>query len=323
MKKFLSILTATMLSATLTFDSFAASSKFASHISWVDNGLIHYFSIGTGANNLVFLHGLFAQKSQWIYLIREMLKEDPSITKQYTIIVPDLPGYGKSTGFSLYNYNIVSNLPNSASQVITLHKFLEKIGHAHKVNMAASSMGGLIAGYYSKTYPDEVNSLAFIGSPKGAVPYIADFTSQASFTGFNPHIPTTITQYKNKLCLLIYNCLDHIPNDQVIANKFLKQNQAQYSRMRLIYKLVNSNEHTTILNHIIPTKVPIIIFWGKQDRVFGGTQSAKYFTKQLELNHSVKLILVEHAGHLVNLAAQQTLKQIAEDYIQFLKTLHS
>ena len=101
-------------------------------------------------------------------------------------IAPDLPGYGNSKSFALNDYA----LPNQAT---LLHELMEKLG-IKSFDLAGSSMGGAIAWLYAQRYPNQVRSLAFIGSPLGVVDW-ANSVKAAIFQGINPFIPISKEQF--------------------------------------------------------------------------------------------------------------------------------
>ena len=111
----------------------------------------------------------------------------------YQAIAPDLPGYGNSKSFALNNYA----LPNQAT---LLHKLM-KLG-IKSFDLAGSSMGGAIAWLYAQRYPNQVHSLAFIGSPLGVVDWANSVT--AIFQGINPFIPITKEQFALEIGQLFF-----------------------------------------------------------------------------------------------------------------------
>ncbi len=61
----------------------------------------------------------------------------------------------------------------------------------HSFDIAGSSMGGAIASLYSQRYPQQLRSLAFIGSPLGVTDW-AKSVRNSIIEGINPFIPTTL-----------------------------------------------------------------------------------------------------------------------------------
>jgi len=128
-------------------------------------------NVGNG-RKILLLHGLFASKEQW-HTIMSRLSE-----VGYQAIAPDLPGYGNSKSFALNDYA----LPNQAT---LLHKLMKL--RIKSFDLAGSSMGGAIAWLYAQRYPNQVHSLAFIGSPLSVVDWANSVT--AIFQVLTPLFP--------------------------------------------------------------------------------------------------------------------------------------
>jgi len=104
----------------------------------IDDHNIVYLEGGKGPT-ILLLHGYTGDKDNWtrfaVYL-----------TKDYHVVIPDIPGYGESSQFmdKLYDLN---------SQMSHLHKFTQET-NLKKFHIAGNSMGGFFAGTYAVRYPD-------------------------------------------------------------------------------------------------------------------------------------------------------------------------
>src|SRR5450631_763093 len=152
----------------------------------VGNGTIVYNEVGAGPNVLL-VHGLFASKEQWNVLA--CLLADSG----YRAIAVDLPGYGKSNGFSLPDYKL-------DNEVDKLHELTLQL-KVERLDIAGNSMGGAIAALYATRYPRQVRSLAFIGSPLGIIGWNQALRN-AIYRGVNPFVPINVTQLDLELRLL-------------------------------------------------------------------------------------------------------------------------
>ena len=107
-----------------------------------------YYEGGEGPT-LVLLHGFGMDRSAW-------LKVAPQLTRNFHLVIPDLPGWGDSTRHPGDNYDIDHQAERLQGFVHTLElKHFVLIGH---------SMGGAIAGTYASEHPDNVSALALISS---------------------------------------------------------------------------------------------------------------------------------------------------------------
>ncbi len=153
------------LCCTLSYSNYINAEYLEKTIS-VDNGDIKYYQIGTG-DPVLMLHGMFANKEQWLDLVKYLIMINPNITKEFQFIIPDLAGYGGSTNYPIkvYKLDVDYSNKNSLNKVEIIHDFIEKLDIKSQINIAGNSMGGLIMTLYTMHYPKQVKSLAYIGSP--------------------------------------------------------------------------------------------------------------------------------------------------------------
>ncbi len=198
---------------------------------------------------MVLVHGLFADKEQWSGLACRLAG------KGYSVVAADLPGYGKSTGFSLDEYRLEREVEN-------LRALTETLGLT-QVDIAGNSMGGAIAALYAKAYPRQVRSLAFLGSPLGIEGW-ADGVKEAIYSGVNPFIPVSQAQFDTELGLLFVTPPPIPPAARkgIIARYIARQ--AHYTQ---VWNIVNL--YADVLLKMQLPQIPALIVWGDSDRVFG------------------------------------------------------
>jgi len=111
---------------------------------------ICYLEWGTSnPEAMVFIHGLSGNVQNWWDQFEEF-RDD------YRVVVPDLPGHGKSEKPEDFDYSV----PNFANIVIQLMDQL----NIQKAHIIGNSMGGAIAGYLAIHYPDRVERLVLSDS---------------------------------------------------------------------------------------------------------------------------------------------------------------
>ena len=109
----------------------------------IDDHNIVYLEGGKGPT-ILLLHGYTGSKDNWVMLA-------PYLTKDYHVVIPDIPGSGESSMIEKDSYNLSNQMPR-------LHKFVQAIV-LKQFHIAGNSMGGHFAGTYAVRYPDEIISV--------------------------------------------------------------------------------------------------------------------------------------------------------------------
>lgn len=270
----------------------APSCTIANQSVSLNNGTLVYNQVGTGSP-IVFLHGLFADKEQWDGIMCQLSKAG------YRAIAPDLPGYGKSTGFAIKDYAL-------ENQVELLHQWLNQLG-IKSFEIAGSSMGGTIAALYAQRYPNEVKSLAFIGSPLGVIDW-AKSVRAAIIEGINPFIPVTKEQFDLEIRLLFVNppsILDTVKTEKV--NDYINRNR-QYQQT---WDIVNLYKDVLCRQ---PPRIPTFALWGKEDKIYDvqGSDRLKGCIR------GSRVIQLPNAGHLLLI---ENTTEATSEYKRFLQAV--
>lgn len=269
----------------------ATTCEFTQGQTPVDDGSIVYNHYGQGPT-IVLLHGLFADKEQWHKLA--CLLEDSG----YSVIAPDLPGYGKSVGFPLPVYRL-------ENQVKLLHQFLGAL-NIRRYHVAGSSMGGTIAAMISRQYPREVRSLAFIGSPQGIIEWSPALQAAIS-EGINPFIPIDVAQFDLEMSLLFVTPpVLPIEVKEAAVNEYVTRN-LHYQQVWNI-----DNLYTTQLTKGRWNGKPTLVIWGQKDQIF----SVKGARKLKARIPRARVIRLPDAGHLLMM---ENSTEAVRHYLRFLR----
>ena len=103
---------------------------------------------GTG-EPLLLVHGFGGTTDNWLAIAAPL-------GTRYRLIIPDLPGFGKSSAPPDADYSI-------ESQVSRLHAFVSAVGLG-RVHLGGNSMGGAIAAAFAARYPNQVASLWLVAN---------------------------------------------------------------------------------------------------------------------------------------------------------------
>jgi pimeloyl-ACP methyl ester carboxylesterase len=213
----------------------------------IDGGTISYLEGGKG-ERVLLLHGLFAQKEQWLEVGCALA------ISGFDVIAPDLPGYGASSTYPVSIYSL-------ETQVKILHQLIASTGSG-AIHIAGSSMGGAIASLYADQYPKEIKSLAFIGAPLGIIGWSPQVKASI-FQGVNPFIPISNDQLNLEMSLLFFK-----PPmiDEAVKSQLLKEYLTNNRHYQQVWDIVNF--YGTCLDRKQTNSVRTLILWGKQDGIF-------------------------------------------------------
>jgi len=264
----------------------------ATHSVSIGTGILSYNTVGNGPA-IVLLHGLFADKEQWNSMMCRLSDAG------YRTIAPDLPGYGNSNGFTLVQYAL-------ENQVELIHELINDL-RIDTFDLAGSSMGGAIAALYTQHHPQQVRSLAFIGSPLGVIDWTRS-VREAIYQGINPFIPITKEQFDLEIGLLFVNP-PKIPGS-VKAEK-VKDYIARNRHYQQVWDIVNLYDDAMCQSPSI--QAPTLIIWGEDDKIFDVSGASRL---QCCIPNS-KMLKFPKAGHLL---LMENAEAAASTYLNFLQS---
>jgi pimeloyl-ACP methyl ester carboxylesterase len=247
---------------------------------------VHYDEFGpSGGPPVVLVHGLGGRAEDWLNLSAYLVKAG------YRVYTPDLPGYGDSEKPASFSYSI----PDEAAIVVG---YLDALG-LKQVDLGGISMGGWIVQRLAADHPDRVERLMLF-DPAGIKEAPAWNTSL-----FTPTSPDEVNQLNALLN----------PNPKPVPRYVAKDvvrlsNRNGWVIQRALQSMLSGND---ITDDILPgLKMPMLIVWGTEDRVFPLEQGEKMH----ELAPQSQLAVIPGCGHL---AAVQCTAQIGPDVVQFIE----
>ena len=246
----------------------------------VKNLTVNCKIIGSG-KPILFLHGWGSNSDRWVK-IAELLAE-----KNLMIIIPDLPGFGKSqipeSPWSLDNY--VEWLLEFSNTVPELSKDFYLLGH---------SFGGALAAKFSIKYSQRVTRLFLVAA--------ACVRKRTTLKKWLYNISKTVKIFS------------FFPYYDMVRKAFyrfvLRKSDYPYVSgiMKETYLKVISDDLSQKLNFI---KVPVVIVWGDKDESTPIDQA--YFINK-KIPHS-SLVVIPGAGHAVQLQFPELLAEKIIDNI--------
>jgi abhydrolase domain-containing protein 6 len=259
----------------------------------IDDHNIAYLEGGKGPT-ILLLHGYTADKDNWtrfaVYL-----------TKDYHVVIPDIPGYGESSKLINANYDL-------SSQMSRLHKFAQAI-NLKKFHLAGNSMGGFFSGIYAVRYPDEIISLGLFDAG-GVKSLQKSEVIKLMEKGENPLLLKDSGDWPRLMGLVFVNppSLPY-PLKKMFVQKAL-DNRSFYEKT---LKEINP-DFFSLEKNLPKIKAPTLILWGDQDRILD-ISSVPVFEKGLK-NH--KTVIIKDCGHAPMLEKPQ---ETAAHYLDFIKNI--
>ena len=239
---------------------------------------------------VILLHGFGEDSSIWKNQIE-------FLSNQFTLIVPDIPGSGKSDPLK----NEVSGIEEYAESIraVVIKENIECpviIGH---------SMGGYIALAYGEKYPEEIKGLGLFHSTafadnelkketrKKAIPFIEEHGSSAFLKTTTPGL--FFDKEKN-----------HEIIESLLANggNFKKETLAQYYKAML-----NRPDRTSVLKN---GSFPVLFIAGQHDIALPLSDSLK----QAALSEITFFHVLENSGHMGMLEEKEKANEILSGYLK-------
>ena len=209
----------------------------------VDGNKIRYLESGASKGTIVLVHGLGASAERWEFVI-------PLFNKNYTVIVPDLIGFGFS------DKPLVDYTTEFFSKF--LDGFLQKIG-LEKPNIIGSSLGGQITAHYAVNHNDSIEKLVLV-SPSGAMKHSTPALDAYVMAALYPDIEGAENAYKMMAG----------PNQEInpkIVEDFVMRMKLPNAKMAFMSTLLGLKNAENITKKLQTISIPSLIVWGDNDPV--------------------------------------------------------
>jgi len=267
---------------------------------------IEWSSIKTGKNEtLLLLHG-FSDRKENFYFASESLKEN------FDIIIPDMPGFGKSTVDDKIEYRLENYCD-------WLADFIENNG-IERFHLVGSSLGGAVAVLLATKFSDRVKSLSLVGT---AGFYMSDKKSiyDEALNGQNLFQVDSSEDYER--------FRDRIFKKKVTLPNFVREymiklaidNRDWYGKIfndlgdiEMVKKNLKTMDDITLNSLCQEIKMPTMLFWGKHDTLFP-YETADFLKDQIP---NARVHIFEKLGHVPQLEDSQG---FAKELSNFIMTL--
>lgn len=252
----------------------------------VNGNKIRYLKGGSSKKTLVLIHGLGASAERWEYVI-------PKFSKNYTVIVPDLIGFG------------YSDKPNTdyTTDFFTkfLHSFLKDLGVENPTIMG-SSLGGHIAVEYAYSYKSGLDKLVLVspaGTMKQSTPALDAYVMAALYPD------QEITKNAFKMMTGGGEVSPHIIENFITR---MKLPNAKFAFMSTLLGIKNAPELATRLGVIT---APTLVVWGEKDPVIP-VKYAEQFVKSIR---DCRFYQMPNCGHTPFVEDPENFVKIVSEFL--------
>lgn len=253
----------------------------------------HWYEGGHGPT-LVILHGLAAEADHWLG-VAGLLR------RQFHILAPDLPGFGRSEPPAGLDFQI-------DRQSARLEAWLDAIGVGDCL-LAGNSMGAWVCADFAARHPARVRAL-WLQDPFGVLSAPPSEILTALFDdGSNPFSVDTMADYK-KLVSMMFHRPPHVPYPIARAG-YLNARRLQAHLPRMQTEVLQQSE---ALESLAPRlRMPVLVEWGLLDRAVN-VAGADILAGLLP---DAEVLRRDHVGHLPMLECPV---QCANTFLDFARS---
>lgn len=238
-----------------------------------ENTKISFRIWGQSGPILVLLHGGYGS---WMHF----LKNVEELSKNFQVIVPDMPGFGESEP--------LPKVPNLDEYSQTLVDALSSLTNGSNYNIIGFSFGSAIGSHMIKFAGDSVNRLTLVGYNRtGNMPFKRP--KMLSWRAAKTEEELNTAQRHNLSVMMIHK--QEKIDDMAINLQTLNTKGAKVRSL----EIVASHD---LPNRILNISQPIDIIWGEFDvTLINGIDDAQ--NRMKELIPDVKIHIIQNSGHWI------------------------
>jgi len=238
-----------------------------------ENTKISFRIWGQSGPILVLLHGGYGS---WMHF----LKNVEELSKNFQVIVPDMPGFGESEP--------LPKVPNLDEYAQTLVDALSSLTNGSNYNIIGFSFGSAIGSHMIKFAGDSVNRLTLVGYNRtGNMPFKRP--KMLSWRAAKTEEELNTAQRHNLSVMMIHK--QEKIDDMAINVQTLNTRGAEVRSL----DIVASHD---LPNRILNISQPIDIIWGEFDvTLINGIDDAQ--NRMKELIPDIKFHIIQNSGHWI------------------------
>jgi pimeloyl-ACP methyl ester carboxylesterase len=242
----------------------------------LDHATIHYAERGNGAKCIVLIHGFPVDSRLW----DRVLAPPPAGVR---VIVPDLPGFGRSTTNRAFTIESLAD---------DIHQLLSCIG-VHTCTIGGFSLGGYVALAYAKRFASALNGLMLINTR-------AEGDSAEGREKRNKSIQTVRESGSRAIADAMFPSMltkEH-QSDAAIAGPFRQMMESQ-SPQAVEFALAAMRDRADQTANLPSIAIPTLIIASESDAVIP-TSAAQAMKQAIPRSHLVMVANASHAAPVEN-----------------------
>lgn len=247
---------------------------------------LRYLKKGESGEPVILLHGFGGDLNNWLF-------NHDALAASHVVYALDLPGHGQSSK-DVGDGTLETMMGAVAGFMAAL-----KIEKAHLVG---HSMGGAVALELALSHPERVRSLTLISSaglgPEIDADYLEGFVAAGRRKEIKPHLDKLFADP----ALVSRQLVDDIL-------KFKRLDGVEGALRTILGTFVNGGHQAKVLrDRLGGIEAPVLVIWGAKDQIIPASQAKG-------LPASVKVALIEKAGHMSQMEAAHEVNKLIGDFI--------
>lgn len=232
-----------------------------------------FYSISGNGFPLMLVHGLAEDHTVWNFI-------RPALEKHFTIITPDLSGWGKST--MAESFSSIEEFALDVNAVLTNENFSECV-------MIGHSMGGYVTLAFAKLFPEKLKAFGLFHSSA----YADDAEKKLNRDKVAAFVLNYGTPpYINELYNTLFANSFYTSNSDVVAQ--LKNYAADFNGVTIQKSVIAMKHRPDTTSVLKNATVPVLFIIGEEDKA----APANKMFEQVSLPKIAVVEFITEAGHM-------------------------
>ena len=242
---------------------------------------------------LVLVHGFSGDKDNWTRML-------PHFTKQYRVIVPDVPGFGENDRHEDESYDMISQLRR-------LKAFTDHMG-LKSFSIAGNSQGGMLAMMFAYFHPERIEKMVLVNAAGITAPVKNEYMKLID-DGQVPLASDNAEQFE-RAWDMVFEKRPYIPK---LLKDYFQARAIKYSGFtRKIWDDQQKNPFTLdeILSKI-SKDIETLVIWGDKDKILD-VSCVDVIRQEMP---AAKVEILKDCGHCPQIEMPKEVARSIEEFI--------